>query len=242
MPPPFTLTREAIQGGLVQKMAAALAEQGGIRLLSEAELTASRAAVLAEADLAGGVWLFAYGSLIWNPAFHFVDRQTGTLFGHHRRFCLWTNLGRGSPERPGLMLGLERGGCCRGVAYRIAPEAVESELAIIWRREMLSGAYRPAWLRVRLATGVVPALGFVVNHRHERYAGRLGDDQVATVLASAEGVLGRGAAYLNDTAAHLAEIGIADPYLARLCRLVALAPRPAEPAPVTPSATSADGR
>ena len=163
-----------------------------------------------------GVWLFGYGSLIWNPAFHFTDRLTGTVHGYHRRFCLWTHLGRGCPERPGLVLGLERGGSCRGAAFHIAPEAVEEELAIVWRREMLSGAYVPRWVRVRTALGDVRAITFVINHAHERYARLLPDDRVAEVIATAEGFLGPCADYLINTVDHLAALGIHDRPLERL--------------------------
>ena len=100
------LTRDQIKNGDVRKMIADLGVT--MRLLFNDELAASRAAILAGAEMSGGVWLFGYGSLIWNPAFHFTDRLTGTVFGHHRRFCLWTHLGRGCPDRPGLVLGLER--------------------------------------------------------------------------------------------------------------------------------------
>ena len=88
--------------------------------------------------------MFAYGSLIWNPAFHFVERRTGLIHGWHRRFCLWTALGRGTPDRPGLVLGLDRGGTCRGVAFRIAAAAVDEELDLIWRREMVDRLLHPA--------------------------------------------------------------------------------------------------
>ena len=182
----MALTRDQIRDGHVRRM---IAEAGiAMRLLSEDELAASRAAILAGADLSGGVWLFGYGSLIWNPAFHFTDRLTGTVHGYHRRFCLWTHLGRGCPERPGLVLGLERGGSCRGAAFHIAPAAVEEELAIVWRREMLSGAYVPRWVRVRTAVGDVRAITFVINHAHERYARLLPDDRVAEVIATRRGL------------------------------------------------------
>ena len=164
----MALTRDSIRSGAVHKLIAELGIE--MRVLSEDELAASLEATLAGVDRAAGVWLFGYGSLIWNPAFHFTDRLVGRIFGYHRRFCLWTHLGRGCPERPGLVLGLERGGSCQGVAYHIAPEAVGEELMIVWRREMLSGAYRPRWVEVRTALGRLPAIAFVINHTHERYA------------------------------------------------------------------------
>jgi cation transport protein ChaC len=210
----MALTRDQIRDGDVRRM---IAELGiTMRVLSEEELAASRAAALAGVHLAGGVWLFGYGSLIWNPAFHFTDRLIGTVYGYHRRFCLWTHLGRGCPKRPGLVLGLERGGSCRGVAFHIAPEAVEEELAIVWRREMLSGAYLPRWVDVHTALGDIRAITFVINHAHERYARFLPDDRVAEVIATAAGRLGPCADYLINTVDHLAELGIHDRPLEKL--------------------------
>jgi cation transport protein ChaC len=207
----MALTRDQIRDGDVRKM---IAELGiTMRLLSDEELAASRAAMLAGADLARGTWLFGYGSLIWNPAFHFTDRLIGTVYSYHRRFCLWTHLGRGCPE---LVLGLERGGSCRGVAFHIAPDAVEEELAIVWRREMLSGAYVPRWVKVHTALGTVPAITFVINHAHDRYARFLPDDRVAEVIARAEGFLGPCADYLINTVDHLAGLGIHDRPLEQL--------------------------
>ena len=208
------LTRDTIRDGWIQKM---VAELGGVmRVLTEEELLASRRALLDGADVTDGLWLFAYGSLIWNPAFHFAERRTATIHGYHRRFCLWTHLGRGCPERPGLVLGLERGGSCRGVAYRIAPEAVQDELEIVWRREMVSGAYLPRWITARTAQGPVRTIGFVINHAHERYARYLPDERIAEVIATAHGRLGPCADYLVNTVDHLAELGIHDAPLERL--------------------------
>ena len=178
--------------------------------------TASLRATLAGVDLAAGVWLFGYGSLIWNPAFHFSDRLTGRIYGYHRRFCLWTHLGRGCPERPGLVLGLERGGSCQGVAFHIAPHAVEEELMIVWQREMLSGAYLPRWVEVHSARGRLPAIAFVINPAHERYASSLADEEVALAIATASGFLGACADYLVNTVDHLAALGIHDRPLERL--------------------------
>jgi glutathione-specific gamma-glutamylcyclotransferase len=221
----MALTRDQIRDGHVREM---IAELGvSMRVLSEKELGASRRATLAGVDLAGGVWLFGYGSLIWNPAFHFTDRLAGTIYGWHRRFCLWTHLGRGCPERPGLVLGLERGGSCRGAAFHIAAEAVEEELAIVWRREMISGAYVPRWVEVRTARGAIRAIAFVINHAHERYARFLPDERVAEAIATAQGWLGPCADYLINTVDHLAELGIHDRPLERLRQQV-LALRAAE--------------
>lgn len=229
--PRYVLTRDTIRSGYVRQL---IKELGiDMRVLSEDELAHSLASTLAGVDLSQGVWVFGYGSLIWNPAFHFDQRRTGTVHGYHRRFCLWTHLGRGCPARPGLVLGLERGGSCQGVALRIAPEHVEDELGIIWAREMISGAYVPRWVTVRGGAGPVRAVAFVINRKHERYARYLADEQVAEVIATASGTLGACADYLINTVDHLAELGIRDRALERLrARVVALreAPRAASSA------------
>jgi glutathione-specific gamma-glutamylcyclotransferase len=217
----MVLTREAIRSGAVREMIAKLAVP--MRMLGEEEIVAARQGILRGIDTTGGVWVFGYGSLLWNPAFHFDERRTGTVFGFHRRFCLWTLLGRGCPERPGLVLGLERGGSCRGVAFHIAPADVESELDVVFGRELIGGAYVPRWVPVRTAEGPVRAVTFVINHAHERYARLLPEDRVAEVIATAEGFLGPCADYLINTVDHLAGIGICDRPLERLrARVLAL--------------------
>jgi len=210
---PIALTREALRDGWVQRMVAS----GGYRVLSDAELKASLDAALAAQPADRDVWLFAYGSLIWNPAFHFVEHRIATVHGLHRRFCLWTQLGRGSPDQPGLVLGLDRGGRCRGVAYRVAAAEARSELELVWRREMVTGAYRPRWVEAATGAGAVRTLTFVINRAHERYTGRLGHDELVRTLATARGALGTSADYLFSTAAHLEQLGIADHALERLC-------------------------
>jgi cation transport protein ChaC len=217
------LTRENIRSGAVRRIAV---DHGLMRILSDDELARSLGRLLEGVDLSTGVWVFGYGSLIWNPAFHFSDRVVGTVYGFHRRFCLWTHLGRGCPERPGLVLGLERGGSCRGVAYHIAQGAVLEELDIVWRREMLSDAYVPRWVDVRAPMATVRAITFTINHAHERYARDLSDEEVATAIAGASGFLGACADYLINTVDHLAELGIHDRPLERLRDRV-LAQRPA---------------
>jgi len=223
----MVLTRDTLKSGIVRREIAELGIRA--RVLSEVELAASLEATLAGADRSQGVWLFGYGSLIWNPAFHFTDRLIGSIYGHHRRFCLWAPWGRGCPERPGLVLGLERGGSCRGVAYHIAPAAVREELTIVWRREMAGGAYLPRWLEVHTALGKVRALAFVINHEHERYAHDLPDERIAEVIATAGGYFGSCAEYLIKTVDHLAELGLHDRPLERL-RARVLERAPASPA------------
>jgi cation transport protein ChaC len=186
-------------------------------LLSEAELEQSLQRALASPHAAADVWLFAYGSLVWNPVLSYSARTVATVHGYHRRFCLLSRINRGTPEHPGLVLALDRGGRCAGIAYRIPAREAEIELRLLWRREMLLGSYRPRWLHARLADGDrVHALAFVVDRGGPGYAGRLGDDAIVAMLASAKGRLGTGIDYLLRTRDGLAGEGIRDPHLERL--------------------------
>ncbi len=214
------LTRETIRSGALQ--AYVRASGAAVPMLSDDELRESWTRILAgHPDPGGDVWIFGYGSLIWNPAFHHVERRIARLHGYHRRFCLWSHLGRGSAERPGLMLGLERGGSCFGMAFRIAAAAVADELEIVWRREMFGGAYRPRWVRLHTGAGPVAAVTFPIEPEHPRYAGRQPEAAVVAALAHAEGPLGTARSYLDNTVDHLEAHGIRDRSLSRLRRLVA---------------------
>ncbi len=99
--------------------------------------------------LKGDVWVFGYGSLIWNPMVVHTERRRATVHGYHRGFYLYSRINRGSWDNPGLVLGLDRGGCCHGMVFRIPGHMVEQEFRLLWRREMLTGAYHPRWLRIR---------------------------------------------------------------------------------------------
>ena len=215
----MVLTRQNIRDGVLQRMLSS-GEQP-IPILSDAERDASRRAVLSRTPTSGDVWVFGYGSLIWNPAFHYVEHRLARVHGYHRQYCLWTVKGRGCATRPGLILGLDRGGSCRGVVFRIAADAVDEETSIIWKREMVASSYKPTWVSARTAHGGVRAIAFVMDHKHERYAGRLPHDRIVETLAHAVGDLGSSAEYLFSTADHLAELGIEDKQLTRLRRDVA---------------------
>lgn len=202
--------RENIRDGLFEEIAAEGARLGLIRPLTEAERAESRNRILAGIAPDEDVWVFGYGSLMWNPAFHYLERRPALLRGWHRSFCLWTPLGRGSPEYPGLVLGLDRGGSCCGMAYRIAADDREQELNLLWKREMIADGYRPRWARVRCREGSVDAITWTINRDSERYAGKLPVETVARTLATAVGKLGPGRDYLENTVAHLDELGIAE--------------------------------
>ncbi len=212
--PPFQLTREAVLGDRIRALVQAADPE--LRLLTPEEHRVSIAGLLQNRPDAGDVWLFAYGSLIWNPLIHFVEKRVGTVKGYHRCFCLWSRTGRGTAAKPGLTLGLERGGSCRGVAYRIEEGQAAHELEIVWRREMLTGAYAPRWLKLETAQGPLHAIAFLINRAHTRYAGRLPEEKIVAAIAEAHGPLGPCATYLFNTVAHLDELGIGDERLRRL--------------------------
>lgn len=203
------LTRETILDGTLHASVRSLLGPG-VRLMTDAERSAQVQAMLARAPRPGRVWVFAFGSLIWNPAFHFAERRTARIHGYHRQFCLWARAGRGSPERPGLMLSLELGGSCTGVAYRLAPGTEATELDVLWRREMFTMAYRPVWTLARTPQGDEAAIAFSANRSHERYAPGLDEDAVARYLATGAGPMGLCCDYLFDTVEHLRQLGIRD--------------------------------
>lgn len=189
--------------------------------LTDEQLAASMEATLAARPKGAGWWVFAYGSLLWNPLFPFVEARLGTLHGLHRRFCIWSLASRGTPDAPGLVLGLDRGGSCRGVVYRLPAAQAQEELMLLWRREMVTGAYAPRWLGVDCGSRQVLALGFVVRRDHAQYAGKLTIDAQADVVARARGAFGSSADYLERTRVALVTHGIVEPYLERLAARVA---------------------
>jgi glutathione-specific gamma-glutamylcyclotransferase len=213
------LTRELIEAGGIDAMIAR--EAPAMRLLSDSERAASVRATLAARPW-GDAWLFGYGSLIWNPTIHFVERRTARIEGWHRAFCLSALVGRGSTNNPGLVLGLDVGGGCTGVAFRIAEDLLETELALLWRREMLSGAYVPRWLDVLDEQGRCfgSAIAFTIDQTGHHYAGTLGPKEVIRRLATACGALGSAAEYLFRTCEALRAHGIPDQELEGLAARV----------------------
>lgn len=221
------LNRDSIRDGVVYKMLKQHQHLNNAAPKTAEERAASLQATLAQAPAgildgagAGDVWVFGYGSLVWNPAFHYAEKRRGRIYGFHRAYCIWTHLGRGTPDNPGLMLALDRGGSCCGAAFRIDAHKLEEELSILWAREMAMDSYVPAWVTVHTEGGPVSGLTFTIARNHERYVGRLPPDVVAGHLATAEGYLGTSAEYLENTVAHLAELGIRDATLTDLHRRV----------------------
>jgi cation transport protein ChaC len=215
--PTLEVTRENLRDGVFDRL---VADQEGLPLRPKAARDASRRAVLDDLGPGKDLWIFAYGSLIWNPAFHYADRCRGMIHGYHRSFCLRTQFARGTEERPGLMLALDRGGSCTGVAYRIGASQAEAESEVIWAREMLFEVYEPRWVRVSTAAGPVEAITFVINRAAKPYTGRLPPPEVAATIASAAGHIGSNLDYLRFLLAGLREFGIEDRALAKLHDLV----------------------
>jgi len=170
-----------------------------------------------EGRLEGDLWLFAYGSLMWDPAFRFNEVRTALLKGYGRSFCVRSTLGRGTPEKPGLMAGLDQGGDCHGLAFRIGREVIDEETRIIWRREMLLHAYAPEFVALETGEGGIEALAFVVDHSAKSYLPGLSLEETAHYMATGAGVFGSSLAYLENLAEQFATIGIEDAALFKLC-------------------------
>jgi cation transport protein ChaC len=172
------------------------------------------------------MWVFAYGSLIWRPGFDPAGRHRGFLRGYHRRFCLWSHRYRGTPERPGLVLGLDRGGACHGVVFRVPGPDAAAVLRYLDDRELPDGAeqvYHRRLVPVRLldAPGrVVPAVAYVANRACRLYAPGLPAERAAQVIAEGVGQMGANRDYLLNTLEHLAGIGVRDAGLARIAALL----------------------
>jgi cation transport protein ChaC len=197
----------------------------GIPVLSDADQEASLRGILSQHEAGSDVWVFGYGSLVWNPLVHHDERRVARMHGYHRSFCLWSHVNRGSMQKPGLVLGLDTGGSCKGVAFRIAWRHVAEELRLLWRREMVLGVYSPRWAAVETGNEPLRAIAFFANRDHPNYAGRLPLETVIKTLVSARGQLGTPAEYLLETVRGLIEHGVRDPYLLELRkRLLAIHP------------------
>ena len=191
--------------------------------LDDDEREASLLNALAGWNRHDSVWVFGYGSLIWRPEFKFDAKVRGLVYGYHRSLCLWSKVYRGTPERPGLVLGLEPGGSVHGVAFRIPAAIAHRELRALWARELVTGSYLPRWLEVRLGvdgTERVKAISFVMNRTAEGYAGELDRTLLLDTVCSASGRNGTCAEYVLATVQSLAEYDIHDRHLAKLAEEV----------------------
>jgi cation transport protein ChaC len=165
-------------------------------------------------------WVFGYGSLMWHPGFPHKEVRVATLRGYHRDFCVYSFRYRGTPRVPGLVLGLDRGGSCRGMAFRVPWQEGEAVLDYLYERELVTGVYVPRWLQVETDGGRVVAAGFVVDRDHEQYAGKLSPEEIADLIIQGAGQRGLCTDYLANTVRHLENLGLPDPRLGRLLKLV----------------------
>lgn len=167
-------------------------------------------------------WVFGYGSLIWNPGFAHVSAQQGLLRGAHRSLSIISHHHRGTVEQPGLVFGLTRGGSCRGMAFEVAGAAWPDVYAYLQEREQVTAVYRDVVRPVRLADGrTIQALAFLVDERHEQFAGHLSLEQQLAMVRAGVGLSGRNVDYVLNTARHLRELGIRDRQLMALADLLA---------------------
>ncbi len=170
-------------------------------------------------------WVFAYGSLIWNPGFDYVEVSKATLCGWHRAMCILSTHYRGCAETPGLVLGLDRGGSCRGLAYRIADDQAKAVQRYLHDREMITGVYRPKFIRLRLQDDrQISGYVFVARRDHTQYAGPLSPDRAAHLIRQGNGCTGSSRDYLATTVAHLDALGLHDEALRHLLDLVDAVP------------------
>ncbi len=190
------------------------------KALTPTELLASLRTALAPWEAGTPFWIFAYGSLMWNPRFAWDARHTATIRGYHRSFRLWSRMNRGTPEKPGLVLTLECGGSCRGLVYRIAPDRVQEQMQLIWKREMTFGSYRPRWLNCSVGGEAIRALCFTVNRECSGYTGAIPTDVMVEAIANAAGRYGPAHDYLFKTTETLHEHGIRDTRVEHLAGLV----------------------
>ena len=198
---------------------------GPFEPLEPAERARSLGQTVGNAEADAPLWVFAYGSLAWRDCFEPVTKTRAVLDGYARRFCIWTALARGTPQRPGLGLGLMPGpGQCEGVLLEVPRVGRHAALEALWAREMFTGIYRPTWVEPRAGGQPRPAITFVVEPTHPQYAADLTDPERAAVIAGAVGELGPCREYLDNTIEALGCAGISDPELVHLARMVEAIP------------------
>jgi glutathione-specific gamma-glutamylcyclotransferase len=180
------------------------------------------------------LWIFAYGSLMWRPDFHYEEAAHAVLEGAHRALCLYSIMHRGRPSAPGLVLGLDKGGCCEGMAFRVRASLVKHTRAYLHRRENITHAYSAQMKPVKLSGGPgVDALCFLVNRGHRQYAGALPVERQAQIVRKSVGGSGRNIDYVINTVEHLRALGVHDSRLERLMTVLGRGPVKAKFASLT---------
>nr|WP_314582211.1 gamma-glutamylcyclotransferase [uncultured Pseudomonas sp.] len=211
------IARDDLSGSALRE--AIVRTTGSHDIPTDAELDASRSAWFAGLLPDEELWIFAYGSLVWNPTFPVAEQRRARLFGFHRSFCMSSTIDRGTKERPGLMLALDGGGAVNGIVLKMALLDREEEIRLLWRREMLSMSYRPLWVTVHTEDETIKALTFIADTQATNYIGYLPLLDSANKIAGASGLLGTNLEYLDSTYHALTERGIEDRYLRELLAL-----------------------
>lgn len=164
---------------------------------------------------AADLWVFGYGSLMWRPGFDYLERHLATVHGFHRSLCVYSHVHRGSPTQPGLVLGLDKGGSCQGIAFRVAADKRDATLAYLREREQVTAVYREVHLRARLEDGrQCESVAYVVDRAHHQYTGRLPQTDILRLVRQGIGQSGRNPDYVMNTHDHLKGLGIQDAQLA----------------------------
>lgn len=191
-------------------------------LLTPEQRSASLAQALAQRPANSPIWVFGYGSLMWNPVFEAEEIRPATLKGWHREFCLRLTAGRGTPHHPGRMLALQKGGQTTGLAFRLPEHNVYEELELLWKREMLTDCYLPIWCELTLEEQgqVANALVFVMNPQHPLFEADTCHQVIAPLIASASGPLGSNAQYLFALDNELKQYGMKDDCIGELVNMV----------------------
>ncbi|GAC1338086.1 MAG: gamma-glutamylcyclotransferase [Beijerinckiaceae bacterium] len=168
------------------------------------------------------LWVFGYGSLMWRPGFGFVERRLARLRGYHRALCVYSHVHRGTPERPGLVLGLDRGGSCCGIAFRVEAAKADAAIAYLRAREQVTSVYEERRVALQLDDGRrVQALTYVVDRLHAQYAGKLPFEAILAHVSGGIGQSGDNPAYIANTHRHLAELALRDTILERIVQALA---------------------
>ena len=177
--------------------------------------------MLALNGTSGDFWVFGYGSLMWNPGFAHEEAVKARLYGYHRALCIHSRVYRGTPERSGLVMGLDRGGSCVGMAFRVAARDEAAVTRYLHEREMMNYVYRDLRLTIRTGDGrKAAALAFVADQGNPQFAGHLSAEAAAKIVSGARGTAGTNEDYVFNTLAHLRELGIRDHWLEEVAALL----------------------
>ena len=184
---------------------------GSDKVLTKNELIKERRKIIPDDGIGEDIYIFGYGSLLWNPTINYEAQYLAKVYGFHRSFCMKTNLGRGSFKNPGLMLGLDKGGSCIGSAYKLNRDDAIKNIDILFKREMVTGAYKPKLLRTKLDNNkIVLSLAFTVDKKHKNYFSDKDTSVKASMISKANGFLGSCKEYFEYTLKSLEELNITD--------------------------------